>query len=31
LVPGAWVTLHESSDACCRAHVSYAVEACKSL
>jgi hypothetical protein len=31
LVPGAWVLLHESSDACCRAHVSYAVEACKSL
>jgi hypothetical protein len=31
LVPGAWVLLHESSDACCRAHVSYAVESCKSL
>ena len=31
LVPGAWVLLHDTSDACCRAHVSYAVESCKSL
>ncbi|KAL3773505.1 hypothetical protein ACHAW5_000502 [Stephanodiscus triporus] len=31
LVPGAWVALHTSSDACCRAHVSYAVEQCKTL
>ena len=31
LVAGTWVTLHDTSDACCRAHVSYAVESCKSL
>jgi hypothetical protein len=31
LVPGAWVLLHDTSDACCRAHVPYAVGACKSL
>ena len=28
LMPGAWVLLHNSSDACCRAHVLYAVESC---
>ena len=24
-----WIIKHESVDACCRAHVSYAVEQCK--
>lgn len=31
LVPGSWILLHASSDVCCRAHVSYAVELCKTL
>ena len=31
LVPGAWVLLHDTSDSCCCAHVSYDVASCKSL
>ena len=29
--PGLWVLLHDSLYVCCRAHVSYAVDACKTL
>ncbi len=28
LVPGSWVILHDSNLACCRAHVSWAVDSC---
>jgi hypothetical protein len=31
VVPGTWILLHSTSDACCRAHVSYAVDQCKTL
>ncbi|KAL3827400.1 hypothetical protein ACHAXA_003134 [Cyclostephanos tholiformis] len=31
LSPGSWISLHVSSDACCRSHVSYAVDYCKAL
>jgi hypothetical protein len=29
LAPETWRIKHDSVDACCRAHVSYAVEQCK--